>query len=402
MQKRFKLALINLALLTSPAGFAATPTHHVIVAPTCLIKAIPSINHQVVTTNRQFALIKTDNAGIDKLIEAKQASSSTCGGFMDVTTEWEDQQHHSLPASQFLTRMTQPLASGTLTAAHYKIQYSKKVLALLAGLNPQSMWSNLTTLTNYNDRYANSDNGVNAANWIKSQLEKIAADNQRDDIKVYTIKTGDHYKQPSVIMKIGTHDKAGVVISAHMDTLNGQFSKKPGADDDGSGTATVLETARNLIASGMKFKKPIYFMWFAAEEEGLVGSDQVVSEFKAQQIPVDAVLHFDMTGYAYKNQPDMWLMQDYVNSDLTAFIETLIKTYVKKPVQYSRCGYACSDHATWTRKGYAAAIAAEAAYENTNPAMHSSQDTMDKLSIEHMTDYAKLASAFAVEMATPV
>lgn len=402
MKSTFKLLSAPLTLLLSTSSFAAQPTMHVITAPNCLIQGSPSLQAQIIVSNSSFALINTNDEGINKLIKAKKSGKAACGGFMDVTANWDEQQQaaKSVSADGFLRSMTSTHPQPA-NLQQYKIQYPEQVKQLLTGLNPTSMWDNLTTLTNFDDRYANSDNGVNAANWIKQHIEKIAVDNHRDDITVYTIATGNSYKQPSVIVKIGSSNAAGIVISAHMDTLNSSMTKKPGADDDGSGTATILEAARNLIASGMTFNKPIYFMWFSAEEEGMVGSGYVVKQFKAQHIPVDAVLHFDMTGFAYKNQPDMWLMQDYVNSGLNTFVEQLIKTYVKRPVQYSRCGYACSDHATWTQNGYAAAIAAEAAYENTNQAMHTSRDTMDKLSIDHMTDYAKLASAFAVELAEP-
>jgi leucyl aminopeptidase len=176
---------------------------------------------------------------------------------------------------------------------------------------------------------------------------------------------------------------------------------KPGADDDGSGSVTVMETANTILASDLTFKKPLYFMWYAAEEEGLVGSGYVVSEFKKKHIPVDAVLHFDLTGYAYQNESTMWLIDDYVNKNLVNFLDKLITTYVKQPVKHTQCGYACSDHATWTKNGYAAAIPAEAAYENTNPSIHSTNDSMDKLSLSHMSDYLKLATAFAVELAEP-
>ena len=109
-----------------------------------------------------------------------------------------------------------------------------------------------------------------------------------------------------------------------------------------------------------------------------------------------------MTGYDYKNEDTMWLMDDYVDTDLVSFFSQLITTYVKKPVKHSRCGYACSDHASWTQAGYKAAIPAEAAYRNSNPHMHTSQDIQAHLSLKHMTDYLKLATAFAVESGEPV
>ena len=135
---------------------------------------------------------------------------------------------------------------------------------------------------------------------------------------------------------------------------------------------------------------------------GLVGSDYVVADFQKKNIPVAAALQMDMTGYAYKNEPTIWLMKDFVSADLTAFLEKLITTYVKQPYQFSRCGYACSDHATWNRAGVPAAFPFEAAMGKDDPYIHTSNDTMDVLSLDHMTDFAKLATSYAVELAVPV
>jgi leucyl aminopeptidase len=186
-----------------------------------------------------------------------------------------------------------------------------------------------------------------------------------------------------------------------MDTLSSSWELKPGADDDGSGTVTVMQVARNLLNSGMQFKKPIYIIWYSAEEEGLVGSSYVVKDFKKNNIPVDAVVQFDMTGYAYKNDPTIWLINDYVNADLTSYLEKLINTYVKVPVNYTKCGYACSDHASWNQGGYTSSFPFESSFGNDDPYIHTSQDKMDVLSLSHMTDYAKLGTAFAVELAEP-
>src|SRR5262249_37754543 len=98
------------------------------------------------------------------------------------------------------------------------------------------------------------------------------------------------YVQPSVVAKLGNSDEPGIVVGGHMDTLSSTFELKPGADDDGSGTTTVMGVARTILNSGMKFNKPIYFIWYAAEEAGLVGSGYVVKYFKKNNIPVDAVI----------------------------------------------------------------------------------------------------------------
>jgi leucyl aminopeptidase len=370
---------------------------HTVVAPTCLTKNM-SVAHRVLSTTHNFALIETNAKGIDQLADAKHSAKNTCGGFIDVTTDWKASKSNAI---SFLTTQTTQPNHLLLQHANYKIQYAAQVNPLLASVNPQDMWSNLTTLSSFPDRHASTDNGVKAANWIKTQIESVAKNAGRNDVTAYFVATGTNYKQPSLVVKVGTSNEAGVVIGAHMDTVKSSFENRPGADDDGSGSATTMEVARNIISSGMHFKKPIYFVWYSAEELGLVGSQYVVKDFVAKNIPVTGVMHFDMTGFAHQNEPTMWVMDDFVNKDLTTFVESLIKTYVKQPVKHSRCGYACSDHASWTKAGFAATIPAEAAYEDTNPAMHSAQDTMDKLSLNHMTDYAKLGTAFAVELAEP-
>ena len=399
------LALLTVALTASlsTTTFASATNKEILIAPACLLKNA-SGDFKILAKLTNFVLLDTNKIGLTKLMEAKTKQKEPCGGFINVTDDYETlTAKKSVSTSEtkaFLASFTQPAQAAKRSS--YDIKYEKQVNQLLKTINPEDMWGDLTTLTNFKDRYANSDNGVKAANWLKTQIEAIAAANHRDDVSTYFIDTGKRYKQPSLVVKFGNATGAGIVVGGHMDTLDSNYSKKPGADDDGSGTVTVLETARVLLSSGMHFNKPIYFVWYAAEEEGLVGSGYVVKDFKAKKIPVDAVMHMDMTGYAYENDPTMWLMTDYVDPGLTNYFETLIQTYVKRPVGRSSCGYACSDHATWTKNGYPAAIAFEASFDNMNPYIHTTNDTMGNLSLTHMADYAKLGVAFVTELAEPM
>lgn len=311
----------------------------------------------------------------------------------------------TLAASSFATNSfsineikhtVQPFTSHT-------IQYQAQVKTLLAQLNPQNMWDDLTILSSFNDRYANSPSGIAAANWIINRVETFVNNNLRDDVTIDLVQSGNKYKQPSVVVKIGNADEPGVVISAHIDTPRAINNyNMPGADDDGSGCVTVLETLRVILASDIRFKKPLYFIWYAAEEEGLVGSSNVVESFKNNNVPIDGVLQLDLTGYAPRNEPTMWIIDDYVDNNLATYLETLIQTYIKQPTNHTKCGYACSDHASWVKAGYPAAIATESAFQEINRYKHHSQDTINHLSLSHMTDYLKLATAFAVELAEPL
>lgn len=382
---------------TSIANAEIPDKNYIIIAPSCLLQQ-SAIHHQILATSKNLLMIKVNEDGLNQLISAKSHQTTPCGGFINVTSDYQTKK--SISSADYLAKYTKPVRP-TITTEAYSIRYSQTVNTLLKQINPQEIWKNLTTLTQFNDRYANSKNGVKAAEWIKTQVEQIARDNHRSDVTAYFVKTGG-YTQPSVVVKVGDSSQPGIVVGAHMDTLASFWGSMPGADDDGSGTVTTLEVARTILSSGMQFKKPIYFIWYSAEEEGLIGSQNVVADFKAKHIPVDAVIHMDMTGYANQNDPTIWLIRDNTNSDLTSFVETLTNTYVKQPVKYTSCGYACSDHATWTQNGFKSAMPFEAEFGKDDPNIHSAQDTMDILSLNHITDFTKLGVAFAVEMAEPV
>lgn len=389
-----------LALIIFGNAFAKSSPKHIIIAPNCLLT---NISYTTLTTTKDFSLIEVNKTGLAKLIAAKSKHNKLCGGFINVTESWlSSQKNKTLSfANEFLASYTRPISTVSNEVV-YQIQYQPQVKQLLIQLIPENMWNNLSTFSDFSNRHANSRAGVQAATWLKTQVEAMLKQNNRKDAKVFTVGTGEDYKQPSVILRIGDSNTPGIVIGAHMDTLYAYFSNRPGADDDGSGSVTVLELARVLLSSELRFKKTIYLIWYAAEEEGLIGSQHVVAKFKKQNIAIENVLQFDMTGYAHQNDPSLWLMEDYTNKELTHYLATLVDTYVKVPVKFSTCGYACSDHATWTLSNIKAAFPFEADFGKDNPYIHTSQDIMSVLSLEHMTNYLKLAAAFAVELAEPI
>lgn len=406
LRKSSSLFAMSLMVVSLSVYAKATPSNHIIIAPQCLLQQTTG-TYQTLAKEQSFALIALDKANIEKLSTAKHHQKTPCGGFIDVTREWQTQklnintttQHE---AADFLKSQLKPVHAIPKTAPiAYKIKFPQQVNSAIKAIDPQKMWANLTTLTEFPDRYADSKTGVETANWLKDQIESIAKQSN-NEVTVSLIDTNG-YDQPSVVAKWGNSNVPGVVIGGHMDTLSKNwFGNKPGADDDGTGTVTVLEVARVLMESGMKFKKPIYFMWYAAEEMGLVGSKNVVHHFKNQHIPVQAAMQFDMTGYVHQNDMSIYLLKDYVNTSLTAFVEKLIKAYVHQPVNFTQCGYGCSDHASWHAADVPAVMPFETSFGNDNPNIHSSEDKMSNLSLEHMHDFVKLGVAYVVEVAEPI
>jgi leucyl aminopeptidase len=120
-----------------------------------------------------------------------------------------------------------------------------------------------------------------------------------------------------------------------------------------------------------------------------------MSEIKKNVI---AMLQNDMTGYLGKTPESFGIVFDHVDLDLTNFVGKLIEAYASIPMVKTKCGYACSDHASWLKAGYPSAFAIEGEFDDTNPYIHSGNDLIEHLSFEHMLEFAKLSVSFAVEL----
>ncbi len=93
------------------------------------------------------------------------------------------------------------------------------------------------------------------------------------------------------------------ILGAHQDSANYLFPllPAPGADDDCSGTVSILEAFRVLAESGYTpLHGPVEFHWYAAEEGGLLGSQAVARYKKEQGAHIGAMMEF--VGWPGSNQ----------------------------------------------------------------------------------------------------
>ncbi|WP_298625362.1 aminopeptidase LapA [uncultured Legionella sp.] len=394
------MTCISTGLVFASSSIFATgmPVREQLQVPQCLAAHI-HVAHEVLAENKQFKIIDMKSSDVEKLVLL--ADQVKCGHFVNLSHKLEGtlSATKKQSAQALLQQSTiKSLLPGKSNKDVYEVKHEEEVNAALKEVVADNIWDTLTHLTSYHNRSSTKNTGVEAANWLKSTFEAMAVKYGRTDTETYFVKTG-WYKQPSLVTVIGKDIKApGIVIGAHMDTLDGRM---PGAGDDGSGSSSIMEAARVLLSSNTTFKRPVYIIWYAAEERGLVGSQHVVEYFQDHAIPVKAVVQFDMTGYRVKaDDPTMWVFTDYTDKSLSNYIAKLIDTYVHVPVDYSRCGYGCSDHASWTEVGVPSAFPCESNFDEHNPYIHSSADTMSLLSLEHMTNFAKLALAFVIEQAS--
>jgi bacterial leucyl aminopeptidase len=259
----------------------------------------------------------------------------------------------------------------------------------------------ISGLSSFPTRFYQSPSGVEAAEWLRDQWAALAANRPG---AVAELRPHADWAQPSVTLTIPGDELPDevVVVGGHLDSINifgGEIA--PGADDDASGVATATEIARLIVTQNIRLRRTVIFMGYAAEEAGLRGSDEIARDFADRGVQVSGVLHFDMTNF--DGSPfDIVLITDNTDPAQTDFLGTLAGTYVPEfPVSTDACGYACSDHASWTRAGFASVFPFEATLDTYDPNIHSEGDTLEVSgnNADHAAKFAKLGVAYVVERA---
>ena len=318
----------------------------------------------------------------------ERRKSGFCGGFFDVT----DFQADVLPAVR-----ASEIFDGRTPAQ------SDKVHALSKELSAGQWFQTVERLSTFHNRFYKSDTGVAAMHWVRDRFAEIGA--SRRDFSVELVSHAG-FPQPSVIARLqgrGPYAAQRIVLGAHGDSINWSGfvsqARAPGADDDASGVASLLEIFRVMVVSGYQPDRTIEFMVYAAEERGLLGSQAIAREYNLAAAPVTAVLQLDMTGYPGQKRT-IHLISDYVSRGLTQFLAMLIDTYIQLPWAEESCGYACSDHASWNKVGFPSAFPFEASNDEYNRHIHTESDTADRLDAAFSMAMVKLGLAFALELAT--
>lgn len=176
--------------------------------------------------------------------------------------------------------------------------------------DPAKLKASVEKLVSFGTRHTLSDpdhptRGIGAARrWFATELARIG--DQCDCIEVANIArgfTGDRAPNGVQIVDVlgfqaGTDPKRVVIVMGHIDSrvtdVMNATADAPGANDDASGVALVLEAAR--ILSKQKFRATIVYAALSGEEQGLFGGQLLAETAKERGWTVTAVLNNDIVG----------------------------------------------------------------------------------------------------------
>ena len=362
-----------------------------------LAKVRPSLNKSVQSlySANGATVVEMSQEEVESFSGAIHEKLHRCGGFV-THDSYED-------AELAISHQGETAFAQKAIFAEYDINQKSLVEPLVAAVEEISIRNMILKLSEYKTRYYKSETGVQSSQFIRDTWASLSA--HRSDVSVELYKHKG-WPQASIIMTVTGSKKPNeiVIVGGHADSIAGMFGgsgRSPGADDNASGMATITEVIKVLMKGNFKPERTVKFMGYAAEEVGLLGSKEIATEFKAKSQQVVGVMQLDMTLNKGTKDKDIVMMSDFTNAAQNEFLGRLIDEYVKVAWGYSKCGYGCSDHASWTAAGYPASMPFESTMGDINPKIHTAQDTLENAGgdAKHAAKFAKLATAFVVELA---
>lgn len=201
---------------------------------------------------------------------------------------------------------------------------------------------------------------------------------------------GSDSKLKDEYLIIGAHyDHIGVAPQANAEN----DSIMNGADDNASGTAAVMAIAKAFAESEVKPKRSVVFLFFTAEEIGLIGSDYYT---KNPLFPLDktiAMLNLDMVGR--NGEEALYVIGEEFNTDLAALVNSEIPKSELTKEEMGMNLYGSSDYYPFYKKG----ISAIGFTSGLHPDYHQASDNPDKINHVKARKIANLAYRVAWKIA---
>ncbi|MBW2263855.1 MAG: M20/M25/M40 family metallo-hydrolase [Deltaproteobacteria bacterium] len=194
---------------------------------------------------------------------------------------------------------------------------------LVAAISQENMYATLEVLSSFPERTSFTGQ-QNALEYLEDRLTGQGVEYQ---LHHYSW-SGRTWANIEVILPGGDLENEIYIAGGHYDSLS-EYGNAPGADDNGSGTAALVEMAR--VLGGCSFRRTVKLLFFSNEEAGIVGSTYYASEARGRGDDIRGFLALDSIGYGAGGEDidavtlpdDAWLVDR---------VEAVSATYVGAPI----------------------------------------------------------------------
>jgi len=363
------------------------------------------------TTGKAYYLVFAPQAAsIDAL--AALGSIRRLGDGIGLFWSGTEQVREIVPAEISLKRLSGPvraplsfLAPGRARAVERPLRaqayapFDPRIAEMVGQVSGARILDSIANLQSYQTRYASTSNCEASGTYIYDYFRQYSLQTDAD----YFTFSASNYTTSNIIATLSgqvSPDRV-VIVCAHYDSYSNQAkTAAPGADDNASGTAAVMEIAR--ILAGYRFDFTIKFIGFSAEEWGLYGSKRYAQAARQRGEDILGVVNMDMIGYADRLPEDLDLIvndrSDWLGNKYVAAANMYAPLAILKSINASVTG---SDHSPFWDQGYSALLGIED-IPLKNPHYHKPTDTADTLSLDFATAVTRASLAAVAELAQPV
>jgi len=289
-----------------------------------------------------------------------------------------------------------PLRTPAERAHKQKAEEDALISDLVTQVSKANLSQDIQDLQNFQTRYASTSNCESAGTSLHDYFE---AQGLPAEYQSFTFG-GKPYTARNIVATLAgkSSPEQEVIVCAHYDSYSNHASTQaPGADDNASGTAAVMETAR--ILAGHSFDFTVKFICFSAEEWGLYGSEYYAVQAAQNDEKIVGVVNLDMISYApslpeyldlYINAESGWLA-DRFTASANNYAPLTVRTIIDASATWS-------DHSSFWDQGYSALCGIE---DSDNPYYHTVNDTFSTLNMDFAASITRAAVAAAADLAQP-
>ena len=263
-----------------------------------------------------------------------------------------------------------------------------KVNEMLEQVDVTNLQNYVDGLTSFINRRCDGSHIYDVKDWLVEKYISFGFENIQfhEFLVTQYIDTVPHYyySAPNILaVQIGkTKPEEIVICGAHYDSwVKAQMPydvdtlRSPGADDNASGVAGILETAR--ILKNYEFERTIIFAGWNAEEVGLCGSEEYAKQCQNDSIDIVAYFNLDMTGYVNPGDDiHIHLLYTECDSLLGKFVKQVSHTYLPNiNICQAWLSHGDTDYSSFNRHGYQAISPSEDVH-HLSPYIHSVNDVV--------------------------
>ena len=291
-------------------------------------------------------------------------------------------------------------------AAQADVRDDPRVAALASQVSADRLRANVASLESFGTRDATTTGALSAANFLYDYFRGLGLSARYEDFTFAGTIDGVRVTglpSTNIVVTIpgSVSPEQVVVVGAHYDSFSRDGTRvfAPGADDNASGTAALMEIARVLAPQPCDFT--VRIVAFGAEEYGLHGSRFHAAAARAAGERILAVLNLDMIGFTDRLPEDLDIVVDTASEWLAARYIAVANRYAPLPtLRRLDPLLRASDHAPFWDNGYSAMLGIEDAVLN-NPYYHRATDRVETLNFDFAAAAVRATLAVAADLAQP-